>query len=349
MTKTATSRQNDLDLLRIIAIIAVVIIHCIAGVVLTKPAGTMSWIAADIIDSFMRWAVPIFIMISGSLLIRPQSYKRMGEFFKKRASRLLLPILAWPFIYVTASFLLTGKPIDLQALWTSYLLGAPGTVHLYFLFLIAGLYVLTPVISMYAANTSKKQFAITTAVVLLATVTWYALECSLPGHSPSMNIISQGLPYVGYFMAGFLLKDVVVKRPIVPLAAFIASSGIIALLVSYSVSQGGIKNNGLFYYEYPTIFVMISSITLFIASRGLYVRYADRLSKKAQVIITQLSAATFGVYLIHILILQILQKLTGLSTASLKANLILIPATLLISFGVSLLLLKQRYLKRLVS
>lgn len=84
--ETKSVRQYDLDFLRVIAIAAVVLIHCIAAVQF-KPVNSAAWMTTNLLDSFIHWCVPVFVMISGALLINERAYKDTGGFFKKRFSR----------------------------------------------------------------------------------------------------------------------------------------------------------------------------------------------------------------------------------------------------------------------
>lgn len=349
MKKIDKVRRFDLDILRIAAIIAVIVIHCMAGVVLIKPVESPSWMIGNIIDSLMRWAVPVFIMISGALVIKPESFSNMTKFFKKRLTRLLVPIIIWPLLYTVWYVIVRDRPFDWDTLWTGYLLGVPGATHLYFLFLIFGLYCLTPVISLYAHHATKRQFNMTTLAVLLVTTLWYSLESTLPGHSQSINVVTQGLPYVGYFMAGYALKDVTIKNIYLPIATFFIASACIALFTFQSVSSMGVEGNGLFHYAYPSIFVMISSLSIFLAMGAVKNKMKLPDDSPTGNIITRLSGATFGVYLIHMMILEGLVGATELSSTSLKSTLLLIPLVLVLSFCLSLIISKIRFLRQLIT
>jgi surface polysaccharide O-acyltransferase-like enzyme len=321
-----------------------------AGIITTQSVGSTKWVIANIIDSFMRWSVPVFVMISGSLLINPKAFKKSGEFFKKRFSRLLIPILVWPFLYIIWGYFVFSHSISVQDIINGYLLGAPGAGHLYFLFLIAGLYALTPLISMYANQVSRKDLTITAIAILAITTVGFSIQFVLPEYPQTLNLVTQGLPYVGYFMAGYLLKDIVIKRSYLAIIAFIASGIAIALVSYYITRRSGIAGMGLFFYEYPTIFVMIMSFAAFLIGKEIYRKYISKLpSHLLNTHLATIAGSTFGVYLIHVMVLEGLTKYTGSTTlVSIKQSFLLFILTTLISFGLSLLLMRIPYLKRLV-
>ena len=58
------------------------------------------WTTVDFYQSFGRLGVPLFIMLTGALLLSPsKTNEDLGTFFKKRFSRIGLPCLFWGVIY----------------------------------------------------------------------------------------------------------------------------------------------------------------------------------------------------------------------------------------------------------
>ena len=89
------NRENNiewLDSLRALAIIGVIMIHISSPVVKMSYGGNMIyWWIGNIINSSIRFAVPVFLMISGATMLN-RKYK-LGEFYKKRMMRVLLPLV----------------------------------------------------------------------------------------------------------------------------------------------------------------------------------------------------------------------------------------------------------------
>lgn len=350
---TQQKREVDLDALRVLAIIAVIAIHCLAWVQMTKPVDSSTWMIGNILDSAIRWCVPVFVMISGSLLIRQKTADDPHTFFKKRLIRIFVAIIAWPIIYTIWPILMFDGALMPVKILLSYLAGTPVQVHLYFLFLIAGLYILAPIISLYASKVSIRTFRITTLIVLIATTTSHTIETFLPGHGVSLNFLTQCLPYIGYFMLGYALKDLRIKSIYIPLAAFIASTAIIASCTYFLSHHHPVDGTGSFFYTYPSLFVMIASVAFFIFFRALYGNVMSRLKgtsrTKVESLILSLSGVTFGVYLIHIIILETFETLLHLSPAILKQSLVLIALTTVGSFASVFILTKLpaiRYILR---
>ena len=344
-------RKYELDLLRICAIIAVIIVHCVSfsTAVDRQASHHLSWFGAITIDSFVRWCVPVFVMISGALAINKKAFTSSGAFLKKRFLRLLPAIIAWPFIYEVWAAILQHRAVDFVALFKGYILGSPvAGGQLYFLFLIAGLYLLTPFISAYVSLVTRRQLWVATIAILTATTAWYTLATLVWRYEPSLNLVTQGLPYVGYFMLGYLLKDVIVKHWYIPVSAFVLGSTTICMAVV--LTQHTFLYN--FFFSYPTIFVMIVSPAAFLSGKLLYGKLATLipLSRKDafQKILVQLSGAAFGVYLIHLIILDIFTKTLNLDRSSLKTSLMLIPLVTITSWTIVFIVVRIPYMRNLV-
>ena len=110
------ARHASLELLRTAAALAVVGVHAAAMVLVALPDGQGSaWWAANLWDSFCHWCVPVFVMISGAVLLSGPADQPAGEFYRRRALRLWQPALFWTLLYLalaaaTALAALSMKP-----------------------------------------------------------------------------------------------------------------------------------------------------------------------------------------------------------------------------------------------
>ncbi|GAB7209335.1 acyltransferase [Dickeya oryzae] len=75
---------------RIVSTFAVIVLHISAYTVSLAELGSLSWWAGNIYDSLTRWCVPVFVMISGALLLSPEKNETLSFFYKKRMSRIFL-------------------------------------------------------------------------------------------------------------------------------------------------------------------------------------------------------------------------------------------------------------------
>lgn len=300
MNKSAAlSRHYDLDFLRVAAMFAVIGIHCLTAIIVKRYPDSDEWLIANTLDSFMRWCVPVFVMISGALLIKSSTFTHAKQFYKKRASRLLLPLFAWPLLYWLWAWLVPGLVIPWQDIGLAWLAGTPLVgAQLYFLFIIAGLYVLAPLISLYMTNVSPKIFRVTAMAALIVASSWLIVEVKLLDRQESYNFLTWCLPYIGYFMLGHSLRHTALSsRQLLYVGLIFIACGLTNSLVSIGTRIDG----NMFYQAYLSPTVIGLSISAFIGGKALYNRlrfgWLDR-------VFTRLSSLSFGVYLLHVMILE---------------------------------------------
>ncbi len=173
MTETSTptvqsvpsARIDYLDTLRTLACFMVVFVH--AGDPYVFLSGDQVPFLSSVYVSIMRPCVPLFIMISGVLLLPLKMAP--GPFFKRRFSRVLIPFLLWSLIYVFLPIpgeVAVGGPANALANqglapWIYNMLMIPinftaSNVHFWFIYTILGLYLFMPIISPWLAQARKK-------------------------------------------------------------------------------------------------------------------------------------------------------------------------------------------------
>ena len=127
------------DVLRVAATMAVVALHASAAVVLAPGSVTPAqWAVANALDAATRWAIPVFVMLSGALLLSPAKRTGPVEFARRRARRVLVPFLFWVPAYLLWGHWVHRAGISFWSVCDKLAHGRPAP-HLYFLFLIIGL------------------------------------------------------------------------------------------------------------------------------------------------------------------------------------------------------------------
>lgn len=238
-------------------------------------------------------------MVSGYLLIGSSSSTNYKLFIKRRLNKTLIPILFWNAVYYIYSYYISknGSVSDfVYQLWHS------GTQHhLYFLNLILGLYIITPFLSTFI---HRKYLALHVLLfVCLGSV--YSFGYSFLGFPLLNNIFVLFIPYIGYYLAGYWIRNCkhIKQSNILSIVA------LILFMVSVIVSR-----KLLFIYntnDQGTILVNRLSLPVALFSMAIFyqlVKISNRTLQKYS-LLEQLSSLTFGVYLIHPLYLILLQSL----------------------------------------
>lgn len=214
-----TYRSSELawtSYLRVVAMVAVVVIH-VAGLSYAQiqDHDSAAWTLAAFLTFSTKWAVPVFVMVSGMLLLRPPADPSPGLFYRRRLSRIGIPLLFWHLVYVLVYLSLASEDVGWRDVVARVLQGEAYT-GLYFFWLILGLYLVTPLIWPAVSLLSRRTLAVT-AVLLTALpaadlVTRRVIsELGGAARSSDPTLFVQFLPYVGFYLLGYVLRDVVMR------------------------------------------------------------------------------------------------------------------------------------------
>jgi len=301
MPAIADPRLRKLDAARWLAALAVVLLHCAAVPVSDAGGyGSPAWVAANFYDSAVRWCVPVFVMISGALLLAPDKAEPLRRYYGRRAARICLPLLFWTAFYLAWSALLAhldhGSLAPRQ--WLGKLAEGKPYYHLWYLYMIVGLYLFAPFVrDVYLRASPRRRLACVAGIFGVATLDTLYRQATGAGHG---FFLTWFLPYLGYFVAGRMIFEgrLRVPRP----RTMLAGSVLATALGVHILSTADALN--LYFYEYFSLTVPFMSLAVF------QIVLDSRLPR-----LTLLAPLTFGVYLIHPVFLDIAQR-TGLYTGA---------------------------------
>jgi surface polysaccharide O-acyltransferase-like enzyme len=322
-----------IDAARVAAILAVIAIHVVSPLVSNR-ALIESWWYGNLVDSAARWSVPVFVMISGFLLLHSDLADDPGSFYRRRLSRLMPVLVAWTTIYLVSGHLSSNNPRTLHDA-ISYVLAGRPSFHLYFLYLIAGLYLVAPFLRPLVSLSDRKVLG-TAVLVFLALGVADDIILVWRGFG-GVNAATRFVPYVGYFLAGAWLRGVSPTTGRIVTAALIAAVGMVATAAGTGllVATFGLTH-GRYLYDYlsvTTVPVSIAVFALFMWSAPWMDRLSARVPGRG---LSILASSTLGIYVLHPLVLAGLRAL-GLGARTFFVPLA-VPATVLAAFIVSLVL-----------
>ncbi len=301
-----------IDLARVVAIGAVVIIHVIGPVVSGASGAGFSqprWWMGNLVDSTCRAAVPLFIMVSGALLLSPGRREPVGDFYRRRLRRIGIPLVFWSAAYLVFRATVQDETLTAEGVLRTLANGTP-FFHLYFLFVIAGLYLATPFLRLLVDQAPERLVVALCLVLLCVGAADQVLTYFLGAGRP--NAVTFALPYAGYFVAGHLLARRTLPPAAVRLAgaAFVLSTAATAVGTWFLARPRGWSGPAGYLYAYLSPTVIVASIAAFILLRELPARLPTLGRQPVAGIVSQLSALSFGLYLIHPALL-VLYRLHG--------------------------------------
>jgi surface polysaccharide O-acyltransferase-like enzyme len=324
-TRTATSQpavaRSDgpdgttwLDVARVLAIVAVVLVHVIAPVVTGHWAneGSAGWWTANVIDSALRWCVPVFVMISGALLLDPRRVERPRDFYVRRLGRVGVPLIVWTLVYLAFRQWWLGQDLSVEDAARGVLAGTP-FLQLYFLYVLVGLYAMAPFLKIVIRHTTRRMQA-GLAGVLIGIGALDQFASMLVG-AGSSTAATRFLPFAGYFVAGWVLRDMRLTPHRVRVAGALFATSVVATagLVGVLSAPDGWGTPGRYLYGYLSPTVVMMSLSAFVLLRA-----AGAATRVRPHRMSAIASVTFGIFLVHPLVLYPLQAVWQLPSTPLS-------------------------------
>ncbi|HSB03123.1 MAG TPA: acyltransferase family protein [Anaerolineales bacterium] len=291
-----------IDVIRVAAIYLVVIVH-VSGQ-LTNIWGkvpTDQWFLASIYGGIARICVPLFFMISGYLLL-PRS-ESLGAFYAKRIPKILIPLLVWSLIYL--GWYCGNHPNACTPGFVWNLLLVQGAYyHLWFLYTLLGIYLILPVLRlMFQPETDRE-------ILWYLIVLWLVFQGLLTLAHKFWNFsINLSAPlaggYVGYFVLGYLLGDIILSRSKIILSAVVWVISTLGTIIGTYLLTRAAGQFDNFFYDFVTLNVILASGAAFLLLRRLSETKLFA-SPGVQTATRGLAVSTFGIYLIHPIVIEVL-------------------------------------------
>ena len=294
-----TERDVRLDTIRCTALFLIILCHTNLGLDEVSPiTEKLKWFIG-------KCGVPMFIIISGYLNL-PIKY-RAKEFLSRRIVRVFIPLLFWCFAYFILYAIIKDGWTSIWGTEDIFLRGT--SAHLWYIYAILALYIITPILSEFFKNCSKKLFQF--YMIIWLTCTIFPYYYSLTGHRFSdHNVTYIGYylsGYIGYYLLGYYLKRFQPRWLNCNLSfKQLSSMGVIFIIALIFVYLGyyklGMKTVELSSYT-TVVPVLLSIITLSILWKCK--PHNTKLCKW----ITSISKYSFGIYLVHEIVVQYLNPL----------------------------------------
>lgn len=323
-------RVQYFDYLRVIATFTVMFLHLSAHFWSTADVNSFEWGVYTAYDGLARFAVPIFVMISGALFL-PRDIP-IKKLYSKYILRMLTAFLIWSTVYAVVA----GGGIK-----TVILNVLKGHYHMWFVPMIIGLYMCIPLIKPIVRDMKLVKYFLVLGVIFtlvipeivqfthdFAPASIYTGISALNSEVKNMNM-HLVVGYVGYFIGGYYLSETDFSRKqriAIYIAGLIGVASTILLTYAATIkSQTVVK----YYFGNYTVNVMLEAVAIFV-----FFKYHNFKSDKIYKFILKLSKYSFGAYLVHPLILEILDKSFGIN-ARIFNPLVSIPVLAIIVFTIS--------------
>ena len=310
------------------------------------------WSTVDVYQSLANLGVPIFIMLTGALLLQPSKDESLSAFFKKRWARIGLPILFWGAAYFVWDFLVEHQAFTSNAIINGILTGP--YYQFWYIYMLIGLYVLTPILRILVANAERKILTYFLILWFLGVSISPLLGFLTIYHLDNNVLILTG--FVGYFILGMYLQTVRIRRP--ALLIFVSLGVALTAFGTYLIATNIGGRHTYFLQQSLSPTIIFSSVMVFLLLNTFQPpsNINKENSSKPQVnrLLKVISQNTLPIFLFHVIVLESLQRgyfgfaINGNTINSIIGVPLITLITLFICLGVIVPLKKIPVLKKLI-
>lgn len=307
LEKNRSERLIYLDLLRIFCTVCMVALH-VSGAGMQAPIGSFDWHVCNIYDGITHFCVPVFAMISGAFLLDPSRDYSLKKLYKVKILRIVTAFAFWSVTYAVITAFKSNKPFGKELVidFVSNIL--KGHFHLWFMFMIAGLYMLAPLLRKFTQDKKLTEYFLILCGVFMFSIpniSLYSLSDKVDAVASYVNEkfnMDFVFGFTFYFVAGCYFRR---YNPTKKLKAVIYVLGVVSAVMipagTYFYSSLAGKNQFILYaFQSPLIGLL--SVSLFLAFKDIF--SSVNFGNKSLKVISFLSATSFGVYLIHVVFLD---------------------------------------------
>ncbi len=306
---------------------------------------------SDIFLPFVALGVPLFFMLSGSLLLQPSNVDEpIRVFLKKRLARIGIAFVFWSVIYFIWNFYANHVALTPYSIAQSLLRGGAYN-QFWFIYAIMGLYLITPILRMVVKTANRN-------VLRYIIILWFIGACVPPlidlttGLQIDSTLLLFG-GYIGYFVLGLYLIGVKVKTKIV---LALLAVGVILTFVGLITVEVFFKHvsNSYFFDSYSSMTVVLSSIAAFLLLSKFPRNWPGNSKPWFSRLLHLISENTLPIFFMHLIVLQLLNS----GTFGIRISVLSIPspieiplataATLFICLGLIVVLKKIPVIRKLI-
>ena len=292
-------RKQFLDVLRVLATCAVVLMHVLTGATDVTDASIVPEYRSLLLSvmDLVTWCVPIFLLISGYLFLNPERTLTYPVMIKKYCRRIALAILLFGVPYAASELVVAERTFRIRMIPEALKMTLTGHTwsHMWYLYLILFLYLITPLLKKVLRVLPVWGAAAVMAVIFLGSSVAPFLNKVLDVNS--IPVLPDGGVYFLYYLCGyfFAVREVCVdkgRNVWLTVAVAVLALGMILsrTLAGFSIQMA---------YNYP--FTVLLAVLLFAAGWNGSI-------KKHRLPWQEAGALSFAVYLVHPVYVNLLYK-----------------------------------------
>lgn len=296
--KKINSREFEFDCLRIIAIFAVIMIHSAAPFVIGFSRDSFNFVIGNFFDSIARIGVPFFIMISGYFMLNENKELSILK-IKSKIFKLFLILGIWSLFYALA--------YNFKNFLNAFIYGH---YHLWFLYMLIGLYLITPILRLFVKKENKNYIY----YLIILSLIFYFIPPVLSLLFSNDNEITRltslfslnfAGTFISYYLIGYLFHyDYSIIKKYIKYLILIAIVSFFSIFCGAQFVETKMIPYKIFYAN-GALPVFVYSISTFVVLYKFFEQIKPKVSNKIKKVITETSKLTFGIYLVHVSLLNL--------------------------------------------
>lgn len=304
LPSVSPKRDIAADVLKCICCVCVIVIHTASQSISSLRIDDPNWFCALFWGTLCRFAVPIFFMVSGALLLPPEKKISTWRIYEHYFFRILVCLLFWALmyeLYFIAGYWILYRQFEAVWFWDAIMnvLTFNHHFHLYYLQVLLVFYVLLPVLRGFVAGADRSTLRYVLGV-------WFALGIILPyvftfePFSELEGILSEypiSLTYasLGYGLLGYYLKTADIRREHLKYFVIVFIVGFLGIYVPTVIVSHVQDSNYLGLLDAFTPPVVILSVGIY----GIVTALCRDKTEADMPFAVWMSKASFCVYLVH--------------------------------------------------
>lgn len=304
LEKKTKDRILFADILRIITIFAVVVFHVSTNRWFSAfESSPIEWHTINIFVACLRWCVPVFFMLSGMIFLDPDYKITFRKLYTKTIPRILCALIFWSVAYRTLSpitaHILDMKPLtegEFHRIYQEIFLGTPWH-HLWFLYPLLAMYILTPLLRIFTANAKKEHY-------IYFLILYFIFGSIIPTINARFQVhisfsINELFSYTGYFIAGYFFYKfdlTKVETRVLYILGIIALAGTYIISTATAMKYGGPATQ---FFDRTGPNTMLAAFFIFVFIKNIVNNNAKIMTLKNNKYITLLANCGLGIYLVH--------------------------------------------------
>lgn len=310
--KQKIDRNFSYDIMRIIACFCVIVNHSIGIYDQWGKISTIKWLLADAMFCFCKTAVPIFLLLSGALLLkREESYR---DWLKKRILHIVIIIVCWAIIYRGLPQIISLDKFSFIEIFNILILTIKNSIstlpswHMWYLYALLGMYFMLPFLRKMVKNMNKRDSAVFIIIWLCfsGVIPYYnSIFAESPIRLNANFYLGLFSGYLALYIIGYIIEMIDINKKNMIIAVMIFGISLFIHVAVTYVKSVEAQMSVRTFDSALVLPVMLTSSSMFFLARC-FEEYKGKYIEKLTGFVAEIGKCTLGVYLIHPLILRLM-------------------------------------------